>query len=463
MSATGPPPPRLPPRRSSATRVHARAPLCARTVVAHPRLVCSARTHACSRAAAAAMGDDAAAPQRCTGVIFDLDGTILDTGARRVACCGSTHANMMRCMRPASAPAPLLLSLRRAAVHRTSGGRGVHMRTGTPRRRVHARGGGTGARDAATVAALSTPASQTSAQQACACASSCIRVLADALCLIASRTAAAPSPQGRGLRPLEACAAVVSALSLPLTPAELYAATDGELSRRWGEAELMPGASRLLRHLHASGVRLALATSTPHEVLALKKQSLGDLFGLFSAVVAGDDVAEGKPAPDAYLAAAAALGLPASACLAIEDAPSGVASARAAGCAVLAVPSLPERAAYAGERTTLLCSLLDVDLARWGLPQLDDWVARALPLAPLMRLKGPVVHGFGRGSKLLGIPTANLDTDVLGPAIAHAACSGIYIGWASVGHDAAVHKAVLSIGWHVRMHACVWGRACMRR
>jgi riboflavin kinase len=241
---------------------------------------------------------------------------------------------------------------------------------------------------------------------------------------------------------------VVAALALPLSPAALHAETDLELARRWGEAALMPGAARLLRHLHAHGVPLALATSTPRSVLALKRESLGDLYGLFAAVVAGDDVSLGKPHPEAYLAAAAALGMPAHECLAIEDAPSGVASARAAGCAVLAVPSAPERAACGGARTTLLCSLLDVKPCAWALPPLHDWVARALPLQPLLRLKGPVVRGFGRGSKLLGIPTANLDADALGPAVAHAAVSGIYVAWASVGPaPAAIHKAVLSIGW----------------
>jgi phosphonoacetate hydrolase len=54
--------------------------------------------------------------------------------------------------------------------------------------------------------------------------------------------------------------------------------------------------------------------------------------------------------------------------LAIEDALTGVESARAAGCAVLAVPSLADRAAYRGDRTTVLASLLDVHLERFGLP-----------------------------------------------------------------------------------------------
>ena len=258
---------------------------------------------------------------------------------------------------------------------------------------------------------------------------------------------------GRGLRPLEACAAVVAHLGLRVSAEQLYAETSAELADRWGEAAMMPGAARLLRWLAAKRVPLALATSTPRDVLQLKRAGLGDLFLLFGdCIVTGDDVQAGKPAPDAYLAAASRLGVPPHECLAIEDALTGVASARAAGCAVLAVPSLPERGLYRGARTTVLQSLLDVDLARFGRPPLRDWVARALPLEPVMRLAGPVVRGFGRGSKVLGIPTANLCTDALGPAVAHAACTGIYICWASVGDAApdgtppAVHKAVLSVG-----------------
>jgi HAD superfamily hydrolase (TIGR01509 family) len=59
---------------------------------------------------------------------------------------------------------------------------------------------------------------------------------------------------------------------------------------------------------------------------------------IFAAVVTGDQVLDGKPHPEAYLTAAARLGVDPAACVAIEDSPTGVASARAAGCVVLAVP-----------------------------------------------------------------------------------------------------------------------------
>jgi beta-phosphoglucomutase-like phosphatase (HAD superfamily) len=57
--------------------------------------------------------------------------------------------------------------------------------------------------------------------------------------------------------------------------------------------------------------------------------------------VAGDEVANPKPAPDGYLAAAAALGADPAACVALEDSPPGVAAAKAAGMTVIGIPSFP--------------------------------------------------------------------------------------------------------------------------
>lgn len=71
------------------------------------------------------------------------------------------------------------------------------------------------------------------------------------------------------------------------------------------------------------------------------------------------------------------------------------------------------------------------------------------PLDAPVFLRGPVVHGFGRGSKQLGIPTANLDALALG-SLVDGLPAGIYFGWASVGSSPEVYKMVMSIGWCVR-------------
>eukprot|EP00854_Cymbomonas_tetramitiformis_P002360 gene2360-3090_t len=70
-------------------------------------------------------------------------------------------------------------------------------------------------------------------------------------------------------------------------------------------------------------------------------------------------------------------------------------------------------------------------------------------LAQVLRCKGPVVKGFGRGSKMLGIPTANLEAEALAASLQEVLppC-GIYGGWASVGNSATVYQMVMSIGWN---------------
>lgn len=68
------------------------------------------------------------------------------------------------------------------------------------------------------------------------------------------------------------------------------------------------------------------------------------------------------------------------------------------------------------------------------------------PVLPVLLLSGAVVKGFGRGSKELGIPTANLDVDALGPFL-DAVEPGVYFGWASIGSSSETYKMVMSIGW----------------
>ncbi len=102
------------------------------------------------------------------------------------------------------------------------------------------------------------------------------------------------------------------------------------------DAELLPGAGELLRRLDERGLPLALASSSDRVWVDAAIHGLG-IAARFDATVAGDEVSAGKPDPEIYLAAAAALGVEPAACIAVEDAPAGIASGRAAGMAVVAV------------------------------------------------------------------------------------------------------------------------------
>ena len=102
---------------------------------------------------------------------------------------------------------------------------------------------------------------------------------------------------------------------------------------------LRPGAREIIERVAALGIPAAVATSSMREKTLSHLAHTG-LLPMIDAVVTRDDVARGKPFPDLYLAAAAALGQPPAACLALEDSHAGVRSAHAAGVPVIMVPDL---------------------------------------------------------------------------------------------------------------------------
>ncbi|HSN20031.1 MAG TPA: HAD-IA family hydrolase [Usitatibacter sp.] len=102
-----------------------------------------------------------------------------------------------------------------------------------------------------------------------------------------------------------------------------------------------PGVRRLMTEAKRAGLRLALATTTSEANLEpLFAPVLGEGWRTrFEAIVAGDAVPRKKPAPDVYLEALRRLDLDASQAVAFEDSRAGVEAARAAGLAVVGVPS----------------------------------------------------------------------------------------------------------------------------
>nr|WSX52696.1 HAD family phosphatase [Streptomyces sp. NBC_00974] len=121
---------------------------------------------------------------------------------------------------------------------------------------------------------------------------------------------------------------------------------------------LMPGAERLLAELARHNVPTALVSASHRRIIDQVLLTLGrDRFHL---TVAGDEVPRTKPHPDPYLLAARTLGAHPSRCAVIEDTATGVAAAEAAGCRVVAVPSVGHIEPAPGR--TVVRSLEDVDL-----------------------------------------------------------------------------------------------------
>ncbi|KAL5996769.1 hypothetical protein ACLOJK_007689 [Asimina triloba] len=116
----------------------------------------------------------------------------------------------------------------------------------------------------------------------------------------------------------------------------------------------------------------------------------------------------------------------------------GVTAGKAAGMAVVAVPSLPKQTALYESADESFTS--SSELLVWF-----SGIEGTLPIEPWY-IGGPVIKGFGRGSKVLGIPTANLSAENFSDILS-GHTSGVYFGWAGLS-TRGIFKTVMSIGWN---------------
>ena len=157
--------------------------------------------------------------------------------------------------------------------------------------------------------------------------------------------------------------------------AEAYAARKQHVLEQLiaaGEFTAFADAVRLAQALHARGVRLAAASSSKNATAMMRRIRLangGSLADLLDADLSGRAVAHGKPAPDIFLGAAAALEVAPARCVVVEDAPAGIAAARTGGMAALGIARLGDaallEAAGAGLVVTDL-DLVDIDALAAG-------------------------------------------------------------------------------------------------
>lgn len=124
----------------------------------------------------------------------------------------------------------------------------------------------------------------------------------------------------------------------------------------------MPGAGELLAELRRRGVPAALVTSSDMAKMERLRAVMPDLLQWFSAVVYGEMVSHGKPAPDPYLLGAEMLGVSPARCAVVEDSLSGLASGRAAGAYLVGMTDTLGRKAIEGNADVVLDSLEDLDL-----------------------------------------------------------------------------------------------------
>lgn len=119
----------------------------------------------------------------------------------------------------------------------------------------------------------------------------------------------------------------------------------------------VPGVLELIRNLAGRGIRLAVASSAPREQIDHALES-AEMTALFQARVSGDEVLRSKPDPAIFLLAAERLRVDTGACIVIEDAPHGVAAARAAGMRCIGFAD-PESGSLDLSKADMVCSSME--------------------------------------------------------------------------------------------------------
>jgi len=148
-----------------------------------------------------------------------------------------------------------------------------------------------------------------------------------------------------GLRSDESARLVLDTYPLPLTAEEIIRRRRENYQRiLTGGVPVMPGLMALVAEIRHRELPWGVATSSPraHAERILTQM---DLLEPCRALAGGDEVEQGKPAPDLYLLAARRLGIAPAACLALEDSAPGCRSAHAAGMRVIAIPNGQTRTA----------------------------------------------------------------------------------------------------------------------
>ena len=101
----------------------------------------------------------------------------------------------------------------------------------------------------------------------------------------------------------------------------------------------MPGLQELIAYLDQQKIPYAIASSSAPEDIRRMVEHAGFKIS-YKVLTSSKEGIPSKPAPDIFLAAAKALGVPAEECLVLEDSPNGLRAARAAGCKAVVVPDI---------------------------------------------------------------------------------------------------------------------------
>lgn len=167
-----------------------------------------------------------------------------------------------------------------------------------------------------------------------------------------------------GCKDLAIAKVFVARYRLPLTPLELVDRKESVLARLFAAESIpQPGLSGILEQARRLGIPMAVASSATLPTIELVTETLS-VRQYFHNLTSGDEVENGKPAPDVFLLAARRLGVAPSGCLVIEDTLNGIRAAKAAGMTCVAIPCQATMHEDHGLADARLSSLDELDLSR---------------------------------------------------------------------------------------------------
>ncbi|XP_045123711.1 pseudouridine-5'-phosphatase-like isoform X2 [Portunus trituberculatus] len=176
---------------------------------------------------------------------------------------------------------------------------------------------------------------------------------------------------------IEVCQNLCRDLHLTITPEDYKRRLSLVYPEVFPASPTMPGAERLVRHLHKHNIPIAIASGGAKDSFDLKTTNHRDFVSLFRHVVLASsdpEVTQGKPAPDVFLVCAQRFpdNPDPAKCLVFEDAPNGVQAGVAAGMQVVMVPDPRLSSELTKGATQVLTTLEDFKPESYGLPPFDD-------------------------------------------------------------------------------------------
>ncbi|XP_060082649.1 probable pseudouridine-5'-phosphatase [Ylistrum balloti] len=178
----------------------------------------------------------------------------------------------------------------------------------------------------------------------------------------------------KGKKEAEVAQSLIEELDLPITVHDFLIKDREQQEILLPTVDLLPGAEKLVRHLHKQGIPIAIATGSSSRSMRLKTTRHKDLFSLFNHFVYSSDdpeVINSKPAPDCFLLASSRFPDQPEPrkCLVFEDACNGLLAAHAAGMHCVWVPDQDQpQEGYREIATLTLESLLQFKPEQLGLP-----------------------------------------------------------------------------------------------